>query len=122
MRKGGFQGFVQSVRVFGDKTVCRGENFGSGAVVDVQDYRLRAGKIFGEVVEKLHVRAAPGINGLVGIAHDKQISVFARKYLCQRVLLARHVLKFVNLNVFEFVLPFFARFFIRFEQIEHKLN
>ena len=48
-----------------------------GAVIYVQSYGFRSGEIFRKVIEKLHVRAAPGIYGLVGIAHDEQVFMFA---------------------------------------------
>ena len=47
------------------------------------------------------------VNGLIGISHDEQVFVAACEKAREFVLFARNVLKFVYLNVFEFVRPLF---------------
>lgn len=117
VRTGGFERLFYPVFVFAYQRVAHGEDLGRGAVIFVEDDGFRVREKFVEVVEKADVCAAPGIDGLIGIAHDKEVFMLAGESARQFVLFARDVLKFVYLHIFELILPFLQGGFAYFEQI-----
>ena len=65
----------------------------------------------------LHIGAAPGVNGLVRVSHNKQVFVIAAQNTHQAVLQVINVLKLIDHNVFQAFLPFLFDFFVIFKNI-----
>ena len=67
-------------------------------------------EILFKVQDVAHIRAAPGIDTLVVVPHDKEIAPLAGKELDQFVLYAVGVLIFIHQHIAETVGVIFARF------------
>ena len=103
-----------------DQRVCRREDLGRGAVVLHHEDRLRAGVFLVEIEQIPHVRPAPGIDGLVRVADDEKVFVIAAQRLHQFVLRLVDVLKFVDHDVFEPLLPLQADLLVFRENIQRE--
>ena len=92
-------------------TTARGgvENFLARAVVLLDAQDARAGKILGKAQDVADIGAAPAVDGLVFVADDAEIGIFAGQQPQQVVLHAVGVLIFVHVNVAEALLPGGAR-------------
>ena len=51
-----------------------------------------------EVQDHPHIRAAPSVNGLIGITHHHDAAAFSNQAIEQKVLRAVDVLIFIHLN------------------------
>ena len=122
VRQGGEQGFFHAVRVSGDERICHGQDLRCGALIFHHQDRPRTGKDLIEVQQIPDVCSAPGIDRLVGITHDEEIVVIAAQHLHQRVLRLVDVLKFVDHDVFEPLLPLEPDVLVLLENIERELD
>ena len=73
-----------------------------------------------EVQQVAHVRAAPGVDGLVGVAHHEQVLVVAGEHLHELVLQAVDVLELVDHNVLEPLLPLRPDVGVLLEEVQHE--
>jgi len=88
-----------SLLVGRDDVVGRLQNHLSGAVVLLQQDYLRFGIVFFKVKYVPQVGKAPGVNRLVRVANDTQVTVLAGQLFHQLVLDEVGVLKLIHLNV-----------------------
>ena len=75
-----------------------------------------------KIHEKLHICPAPGIDRLIRIAHDEEISVIPAQRLHQLILQAVDILKLVDHDIFEPLLPFEPDIRILAENIQGKFD
>lgn len=75
-----------------------------------------------EIEKETHVSAAPGVDGLVGVAHHKQVFMVAGKHAHELVLQLVDVLELVNHDVFQALLPFQPDVRVLTEDVEHDDN
>ena len=122
VRQGGEQGFFHAVRVSGDERIGHGQDLRRGAVIFHHQDRPRTGKDLIEVQQIPDVCSAPGIDRLVGIAYDEEVVVIAAQHLHQRVLRLIDVLKFVDHDVFQPLLPLEPDVRILLEDIEREFQ
>ena len=80
----------------------------------------RAGEPLVEVQQVAHVSPAPGVDGLVGVAHHEQVLVVAGQHLHELVLQAVDVLELVHHDVLEPLLPFEQDVGVLLEQVQHE--
>lgn len=102
----GMEFLVYAVFIVADQRIGRAEDFRGRAVIVGHHDGLCPGKLPVKVEQVSHIGAAPGINGLVGIAYDKQIFVIAAEHLHQLILETVDVLKFIDHDIFQPLLPF----------------
>ena len=75
----GMQSFGIAVGIMSYERIARSYYLGSGAIVGVQHYSSGLGVHLVEIQKQLHIRPAPGIYGLIGIAHNEEIAMAAGK-------------------------------------------
>ncbi len=80
------------------------EDMAGGAVVLLQAHGTGVGVVLLEVEDVLDVRASPGIDGLVVVAHDHEVAVLGREQVGDGVLDMVGVLVLVDADVLEAVL------------------
>ena len=119
-RQHGQKVFFDAVRVFRNQTVAGRKDFRRGAVIFHHHDGLRRGIDLVEVQQVAHVGSAPCVDGLIGIADDKQVLVILAQHLHQRVLRRVNVLKFVDHDVFQPLLPLEADILVRAENVERE--
>ena len=122
IRADGGEGLVQPVPVFGNEGVAGRQNLGRGAVVGVQENGLRAGMAAFKFQDEFHIRAPPGIDGLVRVAHHEEVAVVARQDIRQGILVLVDVLKFVHHDVFEPLLPFPAGELVPLQDVQGEVH
>ena len=105
-----------------DQRVCGSKDLGRGAVVFKHHNGLRPGKLPVEVQKVAHVGAAPGIDRLVRVAHDKKVVMVAAERLHELVLQPVDVLKLIDHDVGKALLPFLPDVRILPEDIEAELD
>ena len=76
------------------------------------------GKCLVKVQKIPHIRAAPGVNGLIRVAHDEEVLVVAAEYLHEPVLDLVNVLKLVDHDVGKALLPLLADVRVGFTDVE----
>ena len=111
---------LHPVAVLRDERIGDGENLRRGAVVAVHENRPRARERLVEVEQEPHVGAAPGVDRLVGVAHDEQVPVVRDEDLQQPVLQRVDVLKLVHHDVFEPLLPLAPHRLVEVERQQRK--
>ena len=119
-RQHGQKVFFDAVRVFRNQTVAGGQNFRRGAVIFHHHDGLRRGIDLVKVQQVAHVGSAPCVDGLVGVADNEQIFVIVAQHLHQGVLRRVNVLKFVDHDVFQPLLPLEADILVRAENVERE--
>ena len=73
-----------------------------------------------ELREVAHVGPAPGVDGLIRVAHDEQVAVMARERLHERVLQAVDILELVHHDVLHALLPGAAHLRAGVEQVQRQ--
>ena len=96
--------------------VRKRENGLRGAVVLLQFEGLGGGIGALEVENILDLRPAPAVDGLVVVAHDKEVAVHARKELHDVELHGVGVLKLVDVDIAELARKVLPRFLVGREQ------
>ena len=122
VRQRGDQILLDSIAVFGDQRVRGLQNLRRGAVIFRHQDRLCAGVVRFKLHQVLHVRAAPGVDRLVRVAHDEEIFVVAAEHLHQLILQAVNVLKLVDHDVFQPLLPLEADLRILLKDVEGEFD
>ena len=116
------QVLFDAVAVFCDQRVRRRQNLRRGTVVFHHHDGLHVWKDLVEIQQILDVRAAPGVDRLVRVAHDEEVAVIAAQHLHQLVLQRVDILKFVDHDVFEPLLPLEPDVLVLLENIERELD
>ena len=80
------QVLFDAVAVFCDQRVRRRQNLRRGTVVFHHHDGLHIWKNLVEIQQILDVRAAPGVDRLVRVAHDEEVAVIAAQHLHQLIL------------------------------------
>ena len=93
-----------AVLVVRDNGVRCGEHIAHAAVVLLEFHRVAVGIILLELEDVADVGAAPGVNGLVVVAHDHDVFVLLRQKPRNRVLRMVRILIFVHHDVAEALL------------------
>ena len=93
-----------AVRVVGHHGVGRVQDVAGGAVVLLELDHVGVGVVLLEGEDVLDVRTAPGVDGLVVVAHDHEVSVLAGKEVGDGVLDAVGVLVLVHADLAEALL------------------
>ena len=93
-----------AVRVVGHHGVCRVEDVAGGAVVLLELDHVGVGVVLLEREDVLDVGATPGVDGLVVVTHDHEVSVLARQEVGDGVLDAVGVLVLVHADLTEALL------------------
>ena len=101
---GGEELFRLAMLVVRDNGVCCGEHIAHAAVVLLELHRVAVGIILLELEDVTDVGAAPGVNGLVVVAHNHDVFVLLRQKPGDRVLRMVRVLIFVHHDVAEALL------------------
>ena len=94
------------------------QNLRCGAVVLHHHNRSGPRKRLVEFQQILYVGPAPGVDGLVRIAHNEQVPVVSAEDLHQLILETVNVLKLVNHDVFQSLLPFQTNVRMLFKDIQ----
>ena len=105
-----------------DKRIRHRDNFGGRTVVLEHHDGARVGEHSIEIKEKAHVSAAPGVDGLVWVAHDEEVLMVAGKHAHEIVLQLIDVLKLIDHHVFQPLLPFQPNVRVLLEDVEHDDN
>ena len=84
-----------------DDRVGAAQDVAGGAVVLLQLHQLRARKMTGEILDVLHPRAPPAVDGLVVVAHHEEVVPVAREQQQPGVLDGVGVLELVHQHVLE---------------------
>ena len=71
-----------------------------------------------EVEQVTHVRSTPGVDGLVGVAHDEQVAMMTRKDLHELVLQSVDILELVDHDVLQAFLPLELDVGVSVEQVQ----
>ena len=112
----GPQALVEQLLVIGDDGVGGFQDAARGAVVLLELDDLELGVVLLQQLQVLDVRAAPGIDRLIVVAHRGEGAAHARQQLEQAVLGAVGVLVLVDEQVAQLVLPALAHFGVLVEQ------
>ena len=110
------------VDIVPDQRIADGKNRRTGPIVPIQQNRPDIRESLVKSVDVIDIRTAPGINGLIGIPHDKEISVFAGKQTRQFIIAGTHILKLIDLQILNPVLPFRQHVRNCMKQVEDKVN
>ena len=105
-----------------DKRVRHRNDLGGRAVVLEHHNGARAWEHLVEIEKEAHVSAAPGVDGLVGITHHKQVFVVADKHAHKLVLQRVDILELIDHDVFQPLLPFQPDVRVPIEDVEHDDN
>src|SRR4029077_677393 len=105
---GGAEGFAKTIRVVLNHGTRRVENILGGAVVALEANDARGREVAGETQQNGDIGSAPAINGLIFISDHADVLPGTHEKAKQLVLYAVGVLIFVDVDVLEFSLPFFA--------------
>ena len=116
------QVLFDAVAVFCDQRVRRRQNLRRGTVVFHHHDGLHVWKDLVEIQQILDVRAAPGVDRLVRVAHDEEVAVIAAQHLHQLILQRVDILKLVDHDVFEPLLPLEPDVLVLLENIERELD
>ena len=116
------QVLFDAVLIFRDQAVAGGEDLRGRAVVFHHHNGLRRGIDLVKVQQIPHVRAAPRVDGLIRVADDEKILVIAAQDLHQLILRRVDILKFIDHDVFQPLLPFEPDVLMRAEDIEGELD
>ncbi len=108
--------FLEQFFVVGDQGVCRIQNAIRRAIVLLQFYDIQFRKVHLQRAQVLHVGAAPGVNGLVVVAHRGESATHTGELPQQLVLRAVGVLVFVDEQVTQTILPALQRFGVFLEK------
>ena len=116
------QVLFDAVAVFCDQRVRRRQNLRCRTVVFHHHDGLHVWKDLVEIQQILDVRAAPGVDRLVRVAHDEEVAVIAAQHLHQLILQRVDILKLVDHDVFEPLLPLEPDVLVLLENIERELD
>ena len=83
---------------------------------------MAARELLFKVQQVFDARPAPGIDGLIRVADDEQVLMVSAQHLHQPVLQLVDVLKFVDHDVFQPLLPLQADGVVLLKDIERKLD
>ena len=116
------QFLFDAVSVLVDERVGGSQNLRRGAVVlhHHDGLHLREGLV--KIQQVFHICSPPGVNGLVRIAHDKQVLMVAAQDLHQPVLKLINVLKLVDHDILQPLLPLEPDVRILFEYEKGELD
>ena len=98
----------RAVAVAADHGIGRIEDGLGGAVILFEQDDLGVGEVIAEALDVAEIGAAPAVDGLIFVAHDKNIAMPARQQLHQFILGRVGVLKFIHQDVFEALLVVLA--------------
>ena len=101
--------FLKPLCVMLDQVFCGGNDFWTGAVIDIHVDFMSVGKVLFKVQHDVRVGAPKRIDGLVIIANYTQISLFSRKQVKDFFLNMVCVLVFIANDVFICLLAFFQK-------------
>ena len=118
----GSQFLFQPLPVLVDEGVGRRQDLGHGTVVGVQVDGLHIFVAGVEFQNEFHIRAAPGVDGLVRVAHHEEIFVIPGEDICQGILVLVDVLKLVHHDVFEPCLPLLPGVPVMLQNVESEVN
>ena len=104
------QGFREQFGVGPDHVVGRTQDGAGGAVVLLQLDDLEVGVVHRQFLEVVQRRAAPAVDGLVIVAHGREVAALAHQQLEQFVLRGVGVLVFVHQHMAQRGLPLGAYF------------
>ena len=104
--------------VFPDQSIGHPEDLRRRTVILHHHDRLCARMMLVEIQEILHVRTAPGVDGLVRIAHDEEVMVVGAQHFHEPVLQRVDVLELVDLDVHEPLLPLLRDVRMLLEDVE----
>lgn len=110
--------FRHAVVVVDDYAVGHVEDVGRGAVVLVE--RNVGGRL--EIDKYLRIRAAPGIDRLVGVTNHEEIAVMLGEDVQKFPVVARTVLNLVDHNIVELVGPVLTRILEMVEDIDGEID
>lgn len=114
--------FRNSEAIARNESVCGFEDLGRASVVLHHADCDCAREIVGETEQAAELRAAPSIDGLIGVADDEKIVVMLTQNFHQAVLFIVDILEFVDHDVLELFLIKRAEIGTSIEDIERKLN
>ncbi len=118
--KRGHEVLLEAHAVLLDQRVRHGEDLRRGAVVLAQVDGRAGREALVEVKQEAHVGAAPGVDGLVGVADDEEVVVQALEDLHELVLGRVDVLELVDHDVLEAALPLEADVLARREHVQRE--
>ena len=104
-RQDRLQLLFDAIPILVDQGVGHGQDLRRGAVVLHHQDGLGAGEFLVKVQQVLHVGAPPGVDGLVRVPHDEEILVVSAQHFHQLILQLVDVLKLVDHDVFQPLLP-----------------
>ena len=121
-RKLGDQVLPDPVLVLIDQRIHRPQDLRSAAVISHHHNGLYPAVVQVKLHEVLSVGAPPGINSLVRVSNDKKILMIITKHFHQLVLQIVDVLKLINHDVLQALLPLQPHLFILTEDVQCKLD
>ena len=95
----GCQGLAETLGIVRHQPVCRIEDFLAATVIDLEPEHVRVGEVLREIQDVVDVRAAPGVDALVLVAHHKEVAVRFAQAPGNQVLRPVGVLILVDENV-----------------------
>ena len=116
------EGFFHALAVFGDERIGAGENLRRGAIVFHHHDGLGLRKSLVKIEQKFHIGATPGVDRLVGIADDEKIFVIIAEHHHEVILQLVDILKLVDHDIFQPLLPFLTDRRIVLENVERKFD
>ena len=119
---GGNQFLFHPKPVFPNERVGRRQDFRSRAVVIHHQDGLGAGEMLVKFQQVFHISSPPGIDGLVRVAHHKQVLVVAAQHLHELVLDLVDVLKLVDHDIFQPLLPLELDVLVAMKDIQGELD
>ena len=111
-----------AVPVCRNQTVANRRDFRSGTVILVHQDGFRAGKFPVKIQQIPDVRSTPGIDRLIRIPDNKQILMVSAQRFHQLILQKIDILKLINKNILQPLLPFLADFRALLKNIQRNLD
>ena len=108
--------------IMGDQFIRSGQDLRDRSIVPVQDNRFRILIFFVKIKEQLHVGAAPGVDRLIRVSDNEEVSMQTGKRFCNAVLLCGDILEFIYHDIFAAVLPFVPDIRIMVENIAGEID
>ena len=107
-----------AVLIVSDDGIGCGQDILRRAIILLKLDRLRLGKVLLEIQDVADIRAAPAVDGLIGIADDAEIVMTACQKRCEPVLCAVRILIFVDEDVAETPLILLTQFVVIFQKVD----
>ena len=122
VRQGREQLFFDPVHIFIDQRVDCAQHLRRRAVVGHHQDGLAIRKLLVQIKQVFDVCPAPGINGLIRIADHEQVFVITAQRQHELILQLVDVLKLVDHDVFQPLLPFAADVLVLLEDVKGELD